>query len=107
MSGPRLNPFALPPATAGRFLLLVATAVAASVQIYGWLVARLPTVSAAPARCVDTARQVVGTVPPDQLIDWYDRCEVWASVREARFVGLMIAVFAAVTVAIYFAMPWW
>jgi hypothetical protein len=107
MSGVRLNPFALPPATTGRFLLLIATAMAASVQVYGWLVARLPTVSAAPGRCVDTARQVAGTMPPDHLIDWYNRCEVWASVREARFVGLMIAVFVMVTLVIYVAMPWW
>ncbi|MFY1659705.1 M48 family metalloprotease [Micromonospora sp. WMMD1274] len=105
MTGPRLNPFALPPATTGRFLLLMATAVAASVQVYGWLVARLETVSAAPARCVGTARGMSGTVRPDQLIDWYAECEVWASVREARLVALMIAVFAVVTVAIYFAMP--
>ena len=107
MTASRLDPLALPPATTGRFLLLMATGVAASVQVYGWLVARLATVSAAPGQCVRLARTVTGSVRPDDLIDWYAGCEVWASVREARFVGLMIAVFVAVTLAIYLAMPVW
>ncbi|GAA3934411.1 M48 family metalloprotease [Actinoplanes auranticolor] len=107
MTASRLEPLALPPATTGRFLLLMATGVAASVQVYGWLVARLATVSEAPAQCVRAARTITGAVRPDDLIDWYAGCEVWASVREARFVGLMIAVFVAVTLVIYLAMPVW
>jgi Zn-dependent protease with chaperone function len=105
--GSRLNPLALPPATTGRFLLLVATGLAASVQVYGWLVARLATVSAAPAYCVEAARRITGSVRPEDLIDWYSGCEVWANVREAGFVLWMIGVFVAVTVVIYLAMPWW
>ncbi|MBB4689999.1 M48 family metalloprotease [Paractinoplanes abujensis] len=107
MSTSRLDPLSLPPATTGRFLLLGATGVAASVQVYGWLVAQLSTVSVAPARCVEAARQVTGALPPHDLIDWYAACEVWAQVREARFVVLMILVLAAVTTAIYLAVPVW
>ncbi len=38
----RLNPHALPPATTGRFLLLIATALASSVQVYAWMVGASP-----------------------------------------------------------------
>jgi Zn-dependent protease with chaperone function len=107
VSARQLHPLALPPATTGRFLLLVATGLAASVQVYGWLVARLAAVSAAPGRCVHTARLITGAVEPGRLIDWYSSCVVWASVGEARFVILMIAVFLLVSVAIFIAMPWW
>ncbi len=104
---PRLDPHALPPATAGRFLLLIATALAGSVQVYGWLIGRLGVVSDAPQRCVGGARGPGATLMPDALIDWYSRCEVWASLREAQIIGAMMLVFAVVTGAIWLATPRW
>src|SRR5262245_7375040 len=101
----RLDPHALPPATTGRFLLLIATAIASSAYVYAWLVERLEHVSGAPRRCADIARADAGRVLPDELIDWYNGCVVWASVQEASLVGLMMLIFCGITVVIYLALP--
>jgi Zn-dependent protease with chaperone function len=103
----RLNPNALPPATAGRFLLLIATAVASSIYVYAWMVSRLESVSDAPASCVRTARAEGVDLLPQPLIDWYSDCVVWTNVQQARVVALMLFVFTVVTVVIYWCMPIW
>jgi Zn-dependent protease with chaperone function len=101
----RVDPHALPPATTGRFLLLIATAVASSVQVYAWLVGRLDVTDSPRRACVSTARTTGGDLLPDALIEWYAACSVWASLAEARVVAFMVLVFAAVTVGIYLVLP--
>jgi Zn-dependent protease with chaperone function len=101
----RLDPHALPAATTGRFLLLIATAVVSSVQVYAWLIGRLGMSGGARRRCVTTVRGAGAELMPDALIDWYSACSLWASLDEASVVLLMMLVFAVVTVGIYLVMP--
>ena len=101
----RLNPMALPPATFGRFLLLVVTTLVGSVHIYAWLAGHLAVVSAAPAGCAAIARDVTGVVAPDRLIDWYSGCLRHASLREAALVGIALAGFLLLTITGYLIAP--
>lgn len=102
---PRLDPLALPPATTGRFLLLLATAVASSAYVYAWLVERLQIVSDAPGQCVQLARANQPRLTARALVDWYGDCVVWASLQQATVVISMVVIFAVATGAIFLALP--
>ena len=102
----RPSPFALPPATGGRFGLLVLATVTSSAYLYSWIAGHLSPVAAAGRYCAGQARVVAPRVLADALADWYTGCSHWASLQEAAAVAVMLAVLLAGVLLHYLFEPW-
>ncbi len=104
---PRVNPFVLPAATTGQFLLLLVTALASAAYLYGWLVSQLDRVSGEPAYCARTAREYTAVLDRRALSGWYGRCIDNAGLRQAILVCWLLGALVVVSVLGYLVMPWW
>jgi Zn-dependent protease with chaperone function len=105
MTAPAPDPFRLPPATSGRFVLLITSTLASAAYIYAWLADHIDVVSADPATCTGIVQQQAAAVPASRLTDWYDDCLRQADIRLGLVVAAMLGVLAALTVVLYLAVP--
>lgn len=103
----RVDPFVLPAATGGRFLLLIMTTLTSSVYVYVWLIGRVEAISADPAACTRTLQRITGTVAAHRLTDWYDSCIRQANLRLGMLVAVMLVTLLGVSLVVYLVMPRW
>jgi|GEM_PF-2745121 len=100
--------FRLPPATAGRFLLLILTALVSSGYAYYWIgVAYQPDLGVSLFQCGARAYETVEAVEPAALVAAFDRCQYGVNLRIAAYLAVPGVLLAVVTAIIYLATPWW
>ena len=102
-AGGAVDPFALPPATAGRFGLLLVATITGSCYLYSSVVDHV--LDDAGAHCAGRARAVADRVLPDALVEFYTACSDWASLRTAAGVAVLLVMLLLVVLACYLAVP--
>ncbi|KUL41364.1 M48 family metalloprotease [Actinoplanes awajinensis] len=102
-----MTPFTLPPATGGRFGLLVLATVTSSCYLYSWLAGHLTPIADAGRYCAEQAREDAPHVLPDALSQWYTGCSDWAGLREAAAVAVLLTVLLLGVLAQYLIAPRW
>jgi hypothetical protein len=99
------GPFELPPATGGRFGLLVLGTIASSSYLYSWIAGHTPFVDSAGKYCADQAGAAAPGVGADLLVGWYAGCARWTSLHEAVVVGAMLVLLMAGVLLHYLLAP--